>query len=300
MNQKHISRRHNWTITLVVAVLTYITASAPCYADDFGLTNQWSVVAAVNGSTAPTVNAGCYGCNGGYGVHAPVPLTNTVSLNNSGNGGSSIATMTNSADYGSLSVSGSGSATNSDLTGAFSWVRSWTGGAPLVSYTDTLHILSSTGASNGTPVTLQFTEPFAGNVNQVLPIGSDSFGPAFVYDLLQLPYSNLQLNQTGTKTITFNTSIGSSFRFSDSLYAYDYSNANTLSPVVTSSFSYSGGDTTYVTSLTPGVSIYSASGHNYAPVPEPETYAMLLAGLGLIGFITYRRKDDSFDMPMAA
>lgn len=25
-------------------------------------------------------------------------------------------------------------------------------------------------------------------------------------------------------------------------------------------------------------------------VPEPETYAMLLAGLGLMGFMTYRRK----------
>jgi hypothetical protein len=37
-----------------------------------------------------------------------------------------------------------------------------------------------------------------------------------------------------------------------------------------------------------------------APVPEPSTYAMLLAGLGLIGFIAYRRKDDSSDMPMAA
>ena len=28
-----------------------------------------------------------------------------------------------------------------------------------------------------------------------------------------------------------------------------------------------------------------------SPVPEPETYAMLLAGLGLIGFVNYRNKD---------
>ena len=34
-------------------------------------------------------------------------------------------------------------------------------------------------------------------------------------------------------------------------------------------------------------------------VPEPETYAMLLAGLGLIGFISYRRRNDSSNMPMA-
>ena len=29
---------------------------------------------------------------------------------------------------------------------------------------------------------------------------------------------------------------------------------------------------------------------NLVPVPEPETYAMLLAGLGLLGFVGYRRK----------
>ena len=29
---------------------------------------------------------------------------------------------------------------------------------------------------------------------------------------------------------------------------------------------------------------------NLVPVPEPETYAMLLAGLGVLGFAGYRRK----------
>jgi hypothetical protein len=37
-----------------------------------------------------------------------------------------------------------------------------------------------------------------------------------------------------------------------------------------------------------------------SPVPEPQTYAMMLAGLGLIGFIAYRRKSDASTMPMAA
>lgn len=32
---------------------------------------------------------------------------------------------------------------------------------------------------------------------------------------------------------------------------------------------------------------------NLVPVPEPETYAMLLAGLGLLGFIGYRRKQEA-------
>lgn len=30
-----------------------------------------------------------------------------------------------------------------------------------------------------------------------------------------------------------------------------------------------------------------------APIPEPETYAMLLAGLGLLGFMTHRRKEST-------
>jgi hypothetical protein len=30
-----------------------------------------------------------------------------------------------------------------------------------------------------------------------------------------------------------------------------------------------------------------------AAVPEPETYAMLLAGLGLLGFISHRRKQET-------
>jgi hypothetical protein len=41
---------------------------------------------------------------------------------------------------------------------------------------------------------------------------------------------------------------------------------------------------------------------NAAPVPEPETYAMMLAGLGLIGFTARRRRDTSgpsFAMTMA-
>lgn len=44
-----------------------------------------------------------------------------------------------------------------------------------------------------------------------------------------------------------------------------------------------------------GIDLPGFSGTNSAwyisPVPEPETYAMLLAGLGLLGFVVRRRKD---------
>ena len=46
--------------------------------------------------------------------------------------------------------------------------------------------------------------------------------------------------------------------------------------------------------LTPGWTATSLSGHDYATltlsVPEPETYAMMLAGLGLLGFVARRRQ----------
>jgi hypothetical protein len=32
------------------------------------------------------------------------------------------------------------------------------------------------------------------------------------------------------------------------------------------------------------------NGHTTSPIPEPESYAMMMAGLGLLGFIARRRK----------
>jgi probable HAF family extracellular repeat protein len=51
-------------------------------------------------------------------------------------------------------------------------------------------------------------------------------------------------------------------------------------------------------SLPDGIALIAAAGINNlgqvavisSPIPEPETYAMLLAGLGLVGFIARRRK----------
>jgi hypothetical protein len=42
------------------------------------------------------------------------------------------------------------------------------------------------------------------------------------------------------------------------------------------------------------------TGKPLSPVPEPQTYAMWLAGLGLIGFTIYRRKNNSSGKLMAA
>ncbi len=48
---------------------------------------------------------------------------------------------------------------------------------------------------------------------------------------------------------------------------------------------------TYFTVLTEGATLEWASGNTYsAPVPEPETYVMLLVGLGMLGWVGRRRK----------
>lgn len=41
-----------------------------------------------------------------------------------------------------------------------------------------------------------------------------------------------------------------------------------------------------------GMLTYSVTSMGVAPVPEPETYAMLLAGLGMLGFVARRRKQN--------
>ncbi|OIQ91466.1 PEP-CTERM motif protein [mine drainage metagenome] len=46
-------------------------------------------------------------------------------------------------------------------------------------------------------------------------------------------------------------------------------------------------------------SLISAPITPVSAVPEPQTYAMMLAGLCLIGFILYRRKDDASNVFMA-
>ena len=45
---------------------------------------------------------------------------------------------------------------------------------------------------------------------------------------------------------------------------------------------------------------YLIWGASVSPVPEPSSYAMLLAGLGLLGFIAYSHRSDSSNMLMAA
>jgi hypothetical protein len=45
--------------------------------------------------------------------------------------------------------------------------------------------------------------------------------------------------------------------------------------------------------LDANVTLTSDAGRSVAAIPEPETYAMLVAGLGLLGFTARRRKQQA-------
>lgn len=119
-------------------------------------------------------------------------------------------------------------------------------------------------------------------------------------------------------TTVFSGNLSQSWAFGNTLHIilntpYTYTpgtGQNLLMDVMVSGASAPGGDLYFDTkSGTLMGRVYTSgnvhSGHGLVTgfttaVPEPGAYAMLLAGLGLIGFLTYRRKNDSSDIPMAA
>lgn len=99
---------------------------------------------------------------------------------------------------------------------------------------------------------------------------------------------------TGTSGVRINFSaqpVTSSTGLLTSSAALNAFTSNTLVSSVSGVFAGSGsGNVTFGGSST--VNTYAVLTYNYTPnpVPEPETYAMLLAGLGLVGGIAAKRK----------
>ena len=90
------------------------------------------------------------------------------------------------------------------------------------------------------------------------------------FNLGSLAFSNLTNGNVATDAITFNTSTAGTFSETIKLKLADTANVGV------------GQKDNYLT--------INVSGTVVAAVPEPETYAMLLAGLGLVGTIVRRRK----------
>ncbi|NGZ85954.1 PEP-CTERM sorting domain-containing protein [Duganella sp. SAP-35] len=96
---------------------------------------------------------------------------------------------------------------------------------------------------------------------------------------------------TGTQTITYNATthvLSMTGSFSDALgHTLNVSDSDTVD------LSAKFGSTMYVgfTGATGGADAdQRITGFSVSAVPEPETYAMLMAGLGLVGFAVRRRK----------
>lgn len=84
-----------------------------------------------------------------------------------------------------------------------------------------------------------------------------------------------------TQPSILTTGLGQSMDF----YKHSYTGTKGSQPDTTTHFA-TGGDFDYFTLGSNGVLTYTA----VAAVPEAETYAMMLAGLGLVGFMVRRRK----------
>ena len=91
-------------------------------------------------------------------------------------------------------------------------------------------------------------------------------------------------------SVTFNGSDGSSVTFDGALLSA-YSASTTGGAYYLGVFSTAGTNFTSIVFQSNGNSM-ETDNHAFvlAPVPEPETYAMLLGGLGLIGFTARRRR----------
>ena len=106
-------------------------------------------------------------------------------------------------------------------------------------------------------------------------------------------FGNTATNGLQSVVVNFNTTVGASFDVSLGLgagvQAEYYQTTN--SPLLSSQGSANGSAWFWVSNAGGDFALSSASGFDYtaAPVPEPETYAMLLAGLGLVGFAARRR-----------
>lgn len=97
-----------------------------------------------------------------------------------------------------------------------------------------------------------------------------------------------------TVTVTGNLIGGGSISQTLSLFYGQYNNSSTQVGNDFTTYSLAGFNNIISVIIAPGYLPYLAMDNfNVSTVSEPETYVMLLAGLGLLGFTAHRKKQDS-------
>jgi len=127
-----------------------------------------------------------------------------------------------------------------------------------------------------------YVDPSSAGVSKKIDFSTDQFGES----------------NTLNNDFVIDTYVGATFSISYSMSAFinggvvQPSMNTPLSSGFNGSVDASNSAHTYMSVLTPGVSLISDSGHDYtpSPVPEPSAYAMMLAGLALVGAAVKRRR----------
>ena len=276
--------RRSKPVLLAIGTLAFSLAGTPhLWSQSVGLQTQYRLVST---SAQKEVRV-----DTGFVANASAPQL--YSDTNSGVLGGSVtdSSIQVSTNYGDMTVSGSGDASNSPTNGSFAWIDTAFGGAPFSMYKDVLNVTSSTLAA-GTAVTIDFTESFATSYA--------GFNPSYFADNLHISDTkgldnwNLTLTSTGSANFEFNTVVGDSLNLEGDLHGGGAAYANSLSPpFVSQSFSFYESGPLYITSVTNGVDIQSESGATYsAPtssVPD-SSETILLVGISLLAVASFRRR----------
>jgi hypothetical protein len=275
-----VSQWHSVAIVTFVAILGAM-AVQPALAESVGLQNQWCL-------NPPAGSPNC----GVTGLQASGPITNTNSNTFVfGPGATFTGSMTETSDYGNLSVSGSGTVTNSATGGALGHVGEYNapgfdvGGSPLAFYED---LLTITGTG---PVNVQFTDVFSSSL-----FNSADAQVSLTDELMIGGVWDNFLYSSGTATNVFTFNPGDQVLIREGILGGGDAYApNVAPPAISPSFSYSGSGPLYIDVLTPGGGYIADSGTLYptfdsSVTPEPGSFFLLGSGLiSIAGFVRSRQ-----------